>query len=38
MFLLDSALARGVYFHTMAANDAFYEDRDKKKEEDQDEG
>ena len=24
-FLLDSALARGVYFHTMAANDAFYE-------------
>ena len=25
VFLLDSALARGVYFHTMAANDAFYE-------------
>jgi hypothetical protein len=24
-FLLDSALARGVYYHTMAANDAFYE-------------
>jgi hypothetical protein len=25
VFLLDSALARGVYYHTMAANDAFYE-------------
>ncbi|XP_028403682.1 uncharacterized protein LOC114526311 [Dendronephthya gigantea] len=25
VFLLDSALARGVYFHTMSANDAFYE-------------
>ena len=24
-FLLDSALARGVYYHTMVANDAFYE-------------
>ncbi len=25
VFLLDSALARGVYYHTMCANDAFYE-------------
>ena len=25
VFLLDSALARGIYFHTMCANDAFYE-------------
>ena len=25
VFLLDSALARGVYYHTMSANDAFYE-------------
>ena len=24
-FLLDSALARGVYLHTVSANDAFYE-------------
>ena len=24
-FLLDSALARGVYLHTLAANDAFYQ-------------
>ena len=23
-FLLDSALARGVYLHTLTANDAFY--------------
>ena len=25
VFLLDSALARGIYYHTMSANDAFYE-------------
>ena len=25
VFLLDSALARGTYYHTMCANDAFYE-------------
>ena len=24
-FLLDSALARGVYLHTLTSNDAFYE-------------
>ncbi|XP_028408010.1 uncharacterized protein LOC114530615 isoform X2 [Dendronephthya gigantea] len=34
VFLLDSALARGVYFHTMAANDAFYERSNTKDETD----
>ncbi|XP_028407903.1 uncharacterized protein LOC114530533 [Dendronephthya gigantea] len=38
VFLLDSALARGVYLHTMAANDAFYQSHDETKEDDQDEG
>ena len=25
VFLLDSSLARGTYYHTLSANDAFYE-------------